>query len=525
MPEFGSTSESLELVIRKTDDSIQRNVIWDDINWSEVDEIGLLSNKHVAGFKKQHGCIVWYSRTPFNLQRPLFYIYQKFWGKVGTTWHRFYITKGGTSRTPYHSSLDDTVDLRQMGWTGTITYNTHDFPVDVSIKAQPLGLPQLLKTTVTTPINLADHGIEYQFYLNPFYVGDAQKHIKWMRVHHTRPTAIDDTWDYTGCFTDYDITQFMEYTDIPLMETYTIEFLNQDKTKSLGNFNFNDVFEGSNNRILKIEEVDLPNGETTFCIRVGASFGSLSAGESLEIDPEFGNDDPFSAFTGIADYIRADDFIAPDNAEVDYIKAYIFNNGGDSNIQASVYDDGKSKLTNGDSDERNGITTVDWYTITFSDPKPTITKGHSYYFAINSDGDVSTTMYIYYSDTNGASIRKSEDYQNGFPASLSDALSSTYSLMILVGYTSLTTDTKFDTMVGSPTGWEWRPAIIDSESVPKSANPDGLGWSWGTATTTGDGIFDTSVFGTGVFDGGAGGASYIPSGSETGWTWGLVESE
>ena len=404
---LGEIGESLQIVVRKTDDTILNDVNWDDIVWSEVKEIGLKGSHHIIGFHKNLGCITWYPRIPYTYDKPLFYIYQKAWGKISGTWHRFYITDSNISKTPYHQTNDNIApDERKMGWTGTVTYGGNDFDVDVAILAEPLGLPQSLKTKITTPIDLEDSGIEYQFYLNPDFVSDIQKNIKWIRVF--------TTWDLdnpeNNVYTDYNITQLMEITNIPSLDTYIFEFYNNDKSKRLGHFDFNNIFMDSNNRLIKIEEVTLPNNETTYCMRIGASFGALSSGETLEVDPWFGYQGENTSGGNCNNrsnglYVSTASDGAGNITTIDAYYNLWTDSNGECNTRCALFNSDKSLIAEtGDIFySSNTSSFTDWITHTFSTPVA-VSASTEYIIAVASDSDGSHSNVISYNDTDSLAI-------------------------------------------------------------------------------------------------------------------------
>ena len=276
---FGAIGENLSIIYRDNSNNIHTDVDWDTIVWSDVKEIGLKSNSHVVGFHKDLGAIVWYPLKPVLFDKPMFYIFQRAWGKISDTWHQFYITDSGITRTPYHTPRDDILpDERIMGYTATVNYGGNDFPIDVGVRGQPLGIPHAMVTKITTPIALQDMGIEYQFYLNPEWSSDASRYIKWVRVC----TSYDPENPENNVYADYDIGSVLgnQYSN---MDFYEVSFLNQDKSNTLGYFNFTDVFEDSTNQFASIEEVTLPNSETTYVMKIGATFGSKNPSEYIEI--------------------------------------------------------------------------------------------------------------------------------------------------------------------------------------------------------------------------------------------------
>jgi len=60
-------------------------------------------------------------------------------------------------------------------------------------------------------------------------------------------------------------------------------------------------------------------------------------------------------------------------------------------------------------------------------------------------------------------------------------------------------ETVFNTIVGSPIGWSWGTATIDTDTAPRSPTTDGLGWNWEVVSNTS--------------------TNYIPSGNELSWDW------
>jgi len=411
MKVLGSIGEDLQIIIRKTDDSILNDVNWDDIVWSQVKEIGLKSKNHIVGFHKNLGCITWYPRQPYTYDKPLFYIYQKAWGKINDNWHKFYITTTDTVRTPYHQTNDNIApDERKMGWTGTIDYGGNDFDVDVAVLAEPLGLPQALKTKITTPIDLQNIGIEYQFYLNPDFASDAQKNIKWVRVYTTyEPGAPGE--EGTFVYTDYDITKLMEITSIPSLDAYIFNFYNDDKSKLLCHFEFDSIFRNSNNRFVKIEEVTLPNSETTYCLRIGATFGAISSGETLSIDPWFGD----QTEGGTSNHIdsRTQGLYASTagdgggNIESISIYAYYWtDSGGEFDSRCALFDSSKNLIQEtGDVHKGNNTAeTTEWVTHTFASPVA-VTASTEYLLGATSDaGGTHDHISVFYA-SDGLSIQ------------------------------------------------------------------------------------------------------------------------
>lgn len=406
MVEFGSIGEQLQIVVRKTDDTILTDVSWDDIVWSEVKEIGLKSSNHVIGFHKNLGCIVWYPLMPFIYDKPLFYIFQKAWGKIGANWHRFYITTSGTQRTPYHTLNEDILpDERKMGWTGTISYGGYDFPVDIAIRGEPLGLPQSLKTKITTPIDLDDMGIEYQFYLNPDWAPFTEKNIKWVRVYTVWEPPSEPSGQGNYEYTDYNITQFMELTDIPSLPIYAFEFYNQDKSECLGHFNFDDIFRESQNRFAKIEQITLPNNETTYCIRIGATFGSKSAGDSFEVDPDFGWKTIETSDWGCGGSFKVFMASPASDGNADTITVYLKNWDSGEAVKCALYDDagdGTASLVDETASRTTGGTD-DWYTFTFATP-PAIYSAKNYAIGCIADTTLNA-VYIKYDSETGYTIK------------------------------------------------------------------------------------------------------------------------
>jgi len=271
----------LSLVVLYKDGTYVENVLWENIVWANVDKVGIRrSDLGRAGFERDYGSILWYPihpETHEEYDKPVLFVFERFWANVGGTWHKDYITKN-IAKTPFLSKSSITKDGLNgeewvLGWKGTITYGANSFPVSVAIKGSTFGNEWWLKTNVTTPINLQDHGIEYQMYLNPQLVGVVGKHIRYIRLFYK-----------DGGQADYDIGLAMDKTvEIPnLVEN--IALLTESKIQ-INLFNFQDVFNIAQTKLLKIDQVTLPNGQTTYCLHVGATFGALNAGETMVIDP------------------------------------------------------------------------------------------------------------------------------------------------------------------------------------------------------------------------------------------------
>jgi len=266
--------EDLRLVVLYENGAHVDNVRWDEIVWADVDFVGIRSTYGVGGFKKRYGEVVWYPTLGgITYDRPLWFVYEKLWAKVGGTWYREYLNKA-TINSVY---FDNNTENWRIGWKGTLTAAGKDIPVELGIEADKHSLHWRLKTKATAPIAFENSGIEYQLYLNPYWKDIVEKNIERARVYYEN-----------GEFEDYDIGKVMDVTArIPDM-VCNFSFLTKDNVE-VNLFDFEDVFTIGIEKLAKIELVSLPSGENTYVVRVGASFKGLETGENFVIDPSIVN--------------------------------------------------------------------------------------------------------------------------------------------------------------------------------------------------------------------------------------------
>jgi hypothetical protein len=132
--------------------------------------------------------------------------------------------------------------------------------------------------------------------------------------------------------------------------------------------------------------------------------------------------------------------------------------------------------------------------------KPSLVAGAWYYICVWSQSTGGATR-IYDFDSGGSGLHYKILEYNGYPDSITFIAGAPNAIVcIYCTYTEEpVTETTFNTMTGTSTGWSWATATIDTDKCPRSPTQNGLGWIWGT-------VSDTST-------------SYIPSGSATGWVW------
>jgi len=341
---------------------------FDEVPWGDTKMVGLSSENAEGGFEKQHGGIVWKPEFGWDYDKPLFYVYQRFWAKFGDTWYKEYLLSA--QKTPYYFEGD----YKTVGWRGTLETSGLEFPFSMGIQTN--GLQWKLKTNVTTPINLQNHGLEYLLYLNPEYVDEAKK-IKYLKAY------MNDNTTKT-----YDVTSFLDITtEIPNM-VYGFSFLLNDNETEVSFFDFTDVFNGSNNRLIKIEQTELPNGANTYVIKLGATFGALSIGETLVIDPSFGNPNRGTNHFLLNPYYHGDKLLAtlcnvPLGADTVYNVTALVQNNYAHNYYAAIYDINGNLVAKTPATAPGPLSSWTWVTMTFTTPVD-ISTYSNLYLAIRS---------------------------------------------------------------------------------------------------------------------------------------------
>lgn len=316
----------LELVVLYDNGSYFEDVDWESIKWVNIDKVGIKrADLGRVGFESQYGCCLWY---PLGFNKPVMFIAQRLWGKVGANIHNFYI-QGNVAKTPFLHQKNDSWTL---GWSGIITYNAYDFPVSIGVKYSKTGDRFHYKTNVTTPISIDNAGIEYLLYANPFYADDIAHHANNIRLYFTDGT----TKDYVVKGTNLDLTY-------AIPDSVASIGIVTDAGEEINKFDFSDVFDIAINKWLRIEQTTLPNGQGTYVLRIGCTFGQLSAGETLVVDP---------STVGTSTRARGD---VDGDGDVDVgdqrkVQLAMFSIAGDSNY--NIYADVDSDLDVDVSDQR-----------------------------------------------------------------------------------------------------------------------------------------------------------------------------
>jgi hypothetical protein len=281
------------LVVLYSNGTYQEDVNWKDIEWQNVSRVGIKrEDLGIVGFEASYGLLLWYPFYPVNCSQPLMFMAQRAWGQltINGSWQRFYL-QGPMLKTPWFRNNTDGITI---GWNGTVTYASYNFSVSLAVRMNQAGNAFYYKTNITTPISLANSGIEYQLYANPDYASQMAKYTNHIRLYYLNGT----TQDYAINGTNLDLT----YT-IP--DTIANIGLVTAKGQEFNKFNFTDIFSSSTSRLLQIENVTLPNGANTYVLRIGCAFGSLNATQTLSIDPStvgtstnnYAVSNPFQRFT------------------------------------------------------------------------------------------------------------------------------------------------------------------------------------------------------------------------------------
>lgn len=399
--------ENLSLCVLYKNGTLVKGSAWDDIIWKEVDQVGIRNQYAVGGFESDYGSIVWYLRdhtAGITYDRPLFFVFQRFWAKVGGNWYRNYITTDA-QKMPFKKVSNE--EEWMIGWSGEIDYAGYNFPVSLGLLARKEEPYAWLKTNVTSPIALQDHAIEYQMYLNPQYASDAQRYIRYLRVYFINGTT-----------KDLDIQQVMDVTtDIPEMVS-RFTFLNEAKSIEICSFDFGDVFGQGVTNLAKIESVTLPNGVNTYVIKIGSTFGPLGAGETMVIDPIFGYTGTGSSSSSLDDYVRGSVFTAPKDGTVQSITGYfqcVGTVGYKRWVRFGMYRHSDLSLLGTTDAVQVWVSSPTWGTLHF-DPDVEVTGGTEYILVAQGEGDLNAEMVLYYhtGDTNQGHYQ-SYSYWAGLP--------------------------------------------------------------------------------------------------------------
>lgn len=292
---------NLTLCVLYNNGTFKDGVNWDTIAWGQVNRVGVRTDSGITAFEPNYGSILWYpysERANKTYEEPIWITFERFWASVGGTWYQNYITTD-VLKTPFLYQRNETFDYYSetwnetytlnnytwgMGWKGVIDYSGYDFNVSVALETNQLTPISKLKTNVTTPINLDDHAIEYQLYLNPYWKDYAQKNVEYLRVHYLN-----------GSHRDYNVSNVMDITlDIPDL-AFSFTFLTENKSQ-VNTFDFSDVFSMGYESFGRIEAVTLPSGVSTYVVKIGTKLGPLASGETMVIDPSY---EDFTTYTEV----------------------------------------------------------------------------------------------------------------------------------------------------------------------------------------------------------------------------------
>jgi hypothetical protein len=445
------TFENMTLYVLYKNGTLDKNANWNAVLWGQVDRIGVHNQLAISGFDATHGSIIWYSLDAQGIAYdiPIWFTFERFWGKVGGIWYKDYLTQSGIAKTPY---IDKISDMKwEMGWTGTLVFGSYSFPFYVGVQQKRDSNLVKLKTNVTTPINLDNYAIEYQLYLNPALAGDAQKNVKWVRVY----------WD-NASYNDYNILQALNLTNyVNSFNVNSFSFLNNDKSIEISTFDFTDVFVNATTRMVEIKSVTLPNGANTYVVNVGCIFGALNAGETFVIDPTwFGTQTVGGTSVDVPNRITGLKATPADTPVVaKSITVYcLLDNGAASSKQfkykASLYRQNDSVLVGSTIEATKSVAGFGswgpgWWGTAFVVSKPTITNIAYYIVAwFNDPATTDTSEYMYHDALASGGVYRSLAY-GAFPNPLAGTVEN-YNWSIYCSYEANSAPT-----IGVPSAPDW----------------------------------------------------------------------
>jgi len=295
----GWQKEIVNVVEYKNGDKETR-VDFNTLAWGDVAKVGfrVLPGGFMTGFDAEYGQLLWYPTSAYY-DKPVMYGFLRFWGKHDGEWYKKFLNTSG-SKTPYYEeetyihNESKTGVRKELGWSSSFTIGSYVFPYYVGQRVDTLSPSSSIKTRVTTPVYLEDTALEYIFVVNPdLYFWEK---IKYARITLSIGTEEEPAYDIR----DIPINQLADESgDLPEM-LKGVSFM-LDDGREIAFFNFQDIWDQGISGHWKIDQVTLPNGQTSWALHIGEMFGPLGAEQTLDIDPGWlsptGHVDPDSAWT------------------------------------------------------------------------------------------------------------------------------------------------------------------------------------------------------------------------------------
>jgi len=211
-------------------------------------------------------------------------------------------------------------------------------------------------------------------------------------------------------------------------------------------FNWNDIRPLLEREIITVDHgIRKYEGKDYFYFKIAQTEGStLNVGQSYTIDPEFGYQGTMTGNTSFENGIRGMHVTTGDLEGVaDTIKAYL-SQGGNYNdkIKCAIYDyvDYSSvyagSLVGVTGEETHNIGAGNWYTYTFSEPKPELQENTDYYLTIWAADDMLGTVYLGYNSGGDNATIQSLTYTGNYPDPLTGESSASYSYLMYCSYTA-----------------------------------------------------------------------------------------
>lgn len=158
----------------------------------------------------------------------------------------------------------------------------------------------------------------------------------------------------------------------------------------------------------------------------------------------FGDQNSYTATLSIRDVIAMAPASPSESGACDSVTAYLKFNFDSCKVRCALYTIAGNDtilVTNGATEERRfgANSAFVWYGFAFSDPKPTVTSGTTYFIAVFADtaGTGSGGLPRCASATSGGTvIQKFANYESGLPSPINPTTSTTaYKLSVYVTYT------------------------------------------------------------------------------------------